>query len=74
MVNSIGTLMVTVCRALVDYELHWNLYRAMCFLAMSQSQQSRYHFVDSDCLTEVQQAAENNRYFRVRRACTRALD
>ena len=51
--NSIGSLMVTVCRALVDYELHWNLYRAMCYLGMSASRQTRHHFVDSDSLTEV---------------------
>ena len=66
--------MVHVCRSLIDYELHSNLYRAMCLLALSPNQANRTHFVESDCLNEVQQASENNRYFRVRRTCIKALD
>lgn len=30
--------------------------------------------MESECLNEVQTAAENNRYFRVRRTCNKALD
>lgn len=70
----IGTLMVHVCRSLVDYELHANLYRSMCLLAASPNQETLVHFVESECLNEVQQAAENSRFFRVRRTCTKGLD
>ena len=35
---------------------------------------NRNHFVESECLNEVQSAAENNRFFRVRRTCTKALE
>mmetsp|Transcript_2750 Transcript_2750/g.3784 ORF Transcript_2750/g.3784 Transcript_2750/m.3784 type:complete len:135 (+) Transcript_2750:1836-2240(+) len=72
--NGVGAMMVHVCRSIVDYELHSNLYRAMCLLAMSPNADNRKHFVESDCLNEVQQAAENNRFFRVRRTCTRGMD
>ena len=51
--SGVGSLMVHVCRSLVDYELHSNLYRAMCLLALSPNQQNRAHFVESDCLNEV---------------------
>ena len=74
MANSVGSLMVLACRSLLDYELHSSLYRAMCLLALSPNQKNREHFVESDCLNEVQHAAENNRYFKVRRTCTKALD
>ena len=46
----------------------------MCILAVSSNPNSRNHFVESECLNEIMQAAENNRYFRVRRTCTKALD
>ena len=72
--SGVGSLMVHVCRSIVDYELHSNLYRAMCLLAISPNAENRKHFVESDCLNEVQQAAENNRFFRVRRTCTRGMD
>lgn len=72
--SGVGSLMVHVCRSIVDYELHSNLYRAMCLLAISPNQENRKHFVESDCLNEVQQAAENNRFFRVRRTCTKGID
>ena len=52
--SGIGSLMVHVCRSLVDYELHSNLYRAMCQLALSTNEGNRKHFVQSDCLNEVQ--------------------
>ena len=71
--NSIGSLMVHVCRSLIDFELHSNLYRAMCLLAMSPHKQNQMHFVESECLNEVQSAAENSRFFRVRRTCNKAL-
>ena len=72
--QNIGGLLVHVCHSLVDYELHSNLYRAMCVLGMSPNKENRTHFIESECLNEVQLAAENSRYFRVRRACTKALD
>ena len=74
MSENIGNLLIHVCRSLIDYELHSNLYRAMCLLALSSNPQNRAHFVESDCLNEMQLAVENNRYFRVRTACTSALD
>ena len=49
----IGNLMVKVVRSLIDYELHSNLFRAMCLIAMSSSHQNRMHFVESDCMNEV---------------------
>ena len=74
MQNQIGEMMVRACRTIDDYDLHSNLYKAMSFFGSSPSPALQRYAVNSQCFNEVLVAADQSKYFRVRRTCGQALD
>lgn len=74
MQNQIGTIMIRACRTISDYDLHSNLYKAMSLFGTNTSTTVQRYAVNSHCFNSVIIAAEQSKFFRVRRTCTAALD
>ena len=74
MQNQIGAMMVRACKTINDYDLHSNLYKAMSIFGTNPSPTVQRYAVNSQCFNEVLMAAEQSKYFRVRRTCNAALD
>ena len=66
--------MIRACRTISDYDLHSNLYKAMSLFGTNPSTTVQRYAVNSHCFNSVMLAAEQSKFFRVRRTCSAALD
>jgi len=67
-------LIIRATRALVDYEVHVNLYSAMSSLLLSPHADVSSATVAHGCLNELLATAEKSQYFKVRRICNNTLN